>query len=186
MTEECEKFYADPQDTLNNVPPNDMIIIMGDLNARVGQVQPRKTATTSVGPFTVDPENENGSRLIDFCDLNNMIITNTFFNHKEIHQTSWMHPRSKKWHMIDFTLVNKKFRSSVEDVRMYRRAADVIGTDHHLMRVKIKMHLRNRRKQVNTKKMYVDSTKLKDDKLLEAFQKDLSNILDDAKTIQGT
>ena len=67
----------------------------------------------------------------------------------------------------------------MEDVRMVRRAAGVIGTDHHLMRVKIKMHLRSRRKHVNTKKMNVDSTKLKDDKLLEPFQKDLSDILDD-------
>ena len=96
MTEECDRFYADLQDTLNNVSTNEMIIIMGDLNARVGRNQQRKTATTSVGSFTVDAENENGSRLIDFCELNNMIITNTFFNHKEIHQTSWMHPRNKK------------------------------------------------------------------------------------------
>ena len=92
---------------------------MGDLNARVGRNQQCKAATTSVRPFTVDVENENGSRLIDPCDLNNMIITNTFFNHKEIHQTSWIHLRKKKWHMIDCTLVNKKFRSSVEDVRMF-------------------------------------------------------------------
>ena len=62
---------------------------------------------------------------------------------------------------------------------MFRRAAGVIGTDHHLMRVKIKMYLRSRRKHVSTKKMNIDSTKLKDDKLLEAFQKDLSGILDD-------
>ena len=62
---------------------------------------------------------------------------------------------------------------------MFRGAAGVIGTDHHLMRVKIKLHLRSRRKHVNTKKMNVDSTKLKDDKLLEAFQKDVSDILDD-------
>ena len=81
-TEMCEKFYGDLQDTLNNVSTNDMIIIMGDLNARIGRNQQRKTATTSVRPFTVDVENENGSRLIDLFDLNNMIITNTFFNHK--------------------------------------------------------------------------------------------------------
>jgi len=34
-----DKFYADLQDTINNVSTNDMLIIMGDLNARVGKNQ---------------------------------------------------------------------------------------------------------------------------------------------------
>ena len=93
----------------------------------------------------MDVENENGMRLTGFCEINNIIISNTFFKHKLMHQTSWMHPGNKIWHMIDYTLVNKKFISSVEDVRMFRRAAGVIGTDHHLMRVKIRMHLISRR-----------------------------------------
>ena len=182
MAEECDKFYADLREAINNVSTNGMNIVISDVNARVGQNRQRKTTTTSVGPFTVDVENENESKLIDFFELNNMITTNTFFNHKVIHQTSWMHSRSKKWHMIDFTIVNKKFRSSLEGVRMFRRAPSIIGTDHHLMRVKIKMHLRNRRKHVNMKKMNVGSTMLKDDKLLEAFQKVLSDIFDDARS----
>ncbi|CAF4230155.1 unnamed protein product [Rotaria magnacalcarata] len=178
MANESDKFYSDLQDTINNVSTKDMIIIMGDLNARVGQKQQQHIAKSSVGPFTVDVENENGTRLTDSCEINNIIVSNTFFKHKLAHQTSWMHPRNKIWHMIDYTLVNKKFRSSVEDVRMFRRAAGAIGTDHHLMRVKIRMHLKSRRKNVNPKKMNVDSTKLKDDKLLEAFQKDLRDTID--------
>ena len=63
---------------------------------------------------------------------------------------------------------------------MFRRVAGTIGTKHHLMRVKIRMHLKSRRKYVNAKKMNVDSTKLKDDKLLETFQKDLSDIIYEA------
>ena len=184
MSDENDKFYNDLQDTLNDVSTKDMIIIMGDLNARVGNDQQKRqqhVIRSGIGPFTVDIENENGTRLIDFCEINNIIISNTFFKHKLVHQTSWMHPRNKKWHMIDYTLVNKKFRSSVEDVRMLRGAAGTIGTDHHLMRAKIKIHLKSRRKNVNSKKINVDSAKLKDDKLLEAFQKDLHDIFDNAK-----
>ncbi|CAF4531784.1 unnamed protein product, partial [Rotaria sp. Silwood2] len=127
MGDKCDKFYNDLQDTLKDICAKDMIIIMGDLNARVGQDQQKQrqqhVIRSGVGPFTVDIENENGSKLIDFCEMNNIIISNTFFKHKLMHQTSWMHPRTKKWHMIDYTLVNKKFRSSVEDVRMLRGAA---------------------------------------------------------------
>jgi exonuclease III len=156
MGDESDKFYADLQDTINNVSTNDMLIIMGDLNARVGKNQQKRqqhVIRSSVGPFTVDTETENGTRLTDFCEINNIIISNTFFKHKLVHQTSWMHPRNKIWHMIDYTLVNKKFRSSVEDVRMFRGAAGAIGTDHQLMRVKIRIHLKSRRKNVNSKKM---------------------------------
>jgi hypothetical protein len=180
MGDECDKFYNDLQDTLNGVSTKDMIIIMGDLNARVGQDQHKQRqkheTRSGVGPFTVDIENENGIRLTDFCELNNLIISNTFFKHKLTHQTSWMHPRTKRWHMIDYTLVNKKFRSSVEDVRMFRKAVGAIGTDHHLMRVKIRIHLKSRRKNINQKKINVDSTKLKDDKLQSAFRNNLQDI----------
>ncbi|CAF1437436.1 unnamed protein product [Adineta ricciae] len=188
MSDESDKFYNDLQDTLSDVSTKDMIIIMGDLNARVGdnkQKRHQHVKRSGIGPFTVDIENENGAKLIDFCEINNIIISNTFFEHKLMHQTSWMHPRNKKWHMIDYALVNKKFRSSVEDVRMLRGATGAIGTDHHLMRVKIKIHLKSRKKNANKKKINVDSTKLKDDQLLEAFQKDLQSILADKAKDDG-
>lgn len=126
MANESDKFYSDLQDTINNVSTKDMIIIMGDLNARVGQKQ--QIAKSSVGPFTVDVGNDNGTSLTDFCEINNIILSNTFFKHKLAHQASWMHSRNKVWHMIDYTLVNKKFRSSVEDVRMFRRAEERMST----------------------------------------------------------
>ncbi len=101
------------QDTINDVPANDVLIIGGDLNACVGENQQKRqlhVIGSSVGPFTVDKHNENGSRLIDFWKINNIIISNTFFKHKLVHRTSWMHPRNKMWYRIDDSLVNKKFR----------------------------------------------------------------------------
>ena len=180
MTNESEKFDADLQDTMNKVSTDDMIIIMGYLNARVGQNQQQQIVKSSVKPVTVDVGNENGTRLVDFCEINNVIISNTLFKPKLVHQTSWVHPRNKVGHIIDYTLVNKKFRSSVEDVPICRRAAGAKGTDHYLMRVRVRLHLQRRRKNVNPKSVNVDSTKLKDDKRLQPFPKDLYGIIDDA------
>ncbi|CAF2129927.1 unnamed protein product [Rotaria magnacalcarata] len=181
VAEDADKFYFDLQDTINNVSTNDMLIIMVDLNARMSGNQQQLSPTNCVGPFTVDVENENGTRLKNLCEINNIIVLNTFFQHKLLHQTSWMHPGNKIWHMIDYTLANKKFRSSVEHVRMYRRASGAIGTDHHLMRTKIKIHLKSRRKCGLQKKISMDAVKLKDEKLVEAFQKDLREMVDDAE-----
>ncbi|CAF4074483.1 unnamed protein product [Adineta steineri] len=178
MTEASEKFYNDLQDTVNKISTDDMIIIMGDLNARVEGGQGLPTINNCVGPFTVDSVNENGTKLTDFCMINNIIIANTFFEHKPVHQMSWMHPSSKVWHMLDYTLVNKKYRSSIEDVRMFRRAAGAIGTDHHLMRIKIKLHLKTRRK-LQVRRTKYDYTKFKSEKALAMFQKDLNETLSD-------
>ncbi|CAF3888152.1 unnamed protein product [Rotaria magnacalcarata] len=54
MANDTDKFYSDLQDTINNVSINDMLIIMGDLNGRVGGNQQQLASTNSVGPFTVD------------------------------------------------------------------------------------------------------------------------------------
>ncbi|CAF2169496.1 unnamed protein product [Rotaria magnacalcarata] len=179
VAEDADKFYFDLQDTINNVSTNDMLIIMGDLNAWMSGNQQQLSPTNCVGPFTVDVENENGTRLKNLCEINNIIVSNTFFQHKLLHQTFWIHPGNKIWHMLDYMLANKKFRSSVEDVQMYRRASGAIGTDHHLMRTKIKIHLKSRRKGDLQKKISMDAVKLKDEKLVEAFQKDLREMVDD-------
>ena len=169
----ADPFYADLQVTVNKVPKSDMLLIIGDFNARIGQEQ-HQTSSSVVGPHAVDTINDNGERLIDFCSINNLIICNTFFQHKSIHQKSWMHPGSKTWHMLDYALVNKRFRSSVEDVRVHRTAAGAVGTDHHLLRIKLKFHLKSRRKAVNIQPPCVDQRKLKNAKLKMAFQVQLN------------
>jgi exonuclease III len=181
MIQASERFYTGLQETIDRVPKGDMIILMGDFNARIGQQQRQLTAFRNVGPYTVDMINDNGERLVDFCTVNNVVVTNTFYEHKAVYQTSWMHPGTKKWHLLDYTLVNRKFRSSVEDVRFYRKAAGSVGTDHHLMRAKIKLHLKSRRKGIQSSHFRLDHSKLKDDRILENFQKDVARKFEDDK-----
>jgi exonuclease III len=169
-----DNFYTDLQRTINKAPSNDLLLIMGDFNARVGKQQ-HHTSGNVVGPHAIDHINENGQRLVDFCAANNLIISNTFFQHKAVHQRTWMHPGNKKWHMLDYTLVNRKFRSSVEDVRVHRMAAGAIGTDHHLLRTKLKFHLKSRKKRPNQQPVRLDRKKLKNEQFIKAFQDELMN-----------
>ena len=75
-----------------------------------------------------------------------------------------MHPGKKTWHTLDYTIVNRKFRSSLEDARFLRKATGAIGTDHHLMRSKIKLHLKWRaKKDAQHKQLRLDQTKLADE-----------------------
>ena len=72
---ETEWFYEDLQDLLELTPKKDVLFIMGDWNAKVGsQETPGVT-----GIFGLGVQNEAGQRLIEFCQVNTLVITNTLF-----------------------------------------------------------------------------------------------------------
>ena len=74
---EVEWFYEDLQDLLELTTPKDVLLIIGDWNAKVvSQETPRVT-----GEFGLGIQNEAGQRLIEFCQENTLVIANTLFQH---------------------------------------------------------------------------------------------------------
>ena len=72
---EVERFYEDLQDLLERTPKKDVLFIIGDWNTKIGsQETPRVT-----GKFGLGIRNEAGQRLIEFCQENALVITNTLF-----------------------------------------------------------------------------------------------------------
>ena len=70
---EAEWFYEHLQDLLELIPKKDVLFIIGDWNAKVGsQETPGVT-----GKFGLGIRNEAGQRLIEFCQENALVITNT-------------------------------------------------------------------------------------------------------------
>ena len=72
---EVERFYADLQDLLELTPKKDVLFIIGDWNTKVGS---QETAGVT-GKFGLGIWNEAGQRLIEFCQENALVITNTLF-----------------------------------------------------------------------------------------------------------
>ena len=72
---EVERSYEDLQDLLELTPKKDVLFIIGDWNAKVGSQE-----TPGVkGKFGLGIRNEVGQRLIEFCQQNALVITNTVF-----------------------------------------------------------------------------------------------------------
>ena len=72
---EVEQFYEDLQDLLEQIPKKDVLFIIGDWNAKVGsQETPGVT-----GKFGLGIWNKAGQRLIEFCQENALVISNTLF-----------------------------------------------------------------------------------------------------------
>ena len=116
---ETENFYEKLQDLVAETNQKDVIITLGDFNARVG---PSTTPSRLHGPHNPDKKNQNGTRLVDLCNQNGLVITNTIFPHKKIHQWTWSHSGQKEGgHMLDYVLINQEYRSLITDTRTYRK-----------------------------------------------------------------
>ena len=90
---------------MKDTPISDKMIIFGDLNARVGCDRESWEGVLGVlGAHGVGNMNSNGLLLLSMCAETNLTITNTLFRMTNKY-TTWMHPRSKQWHLIDYVIV---------------------------------------------------------------------------------
>ena len=76
---EVEWFYEDLQDLLELTPRKDVLFIIGDWNAKVGSQETSRETPGVTGKFGLGIWNEGGQRLIEFCQENALVITNTVF-----------------------------------------------------------------------------------------------------------
>ncbi len=128
-------FYQALDEALCQIPKSDKILLLGDFNARVGQNN--RIWSGVLGRHGIGRVNANGMRLLTLCSEHNLNITNTIFQQKAKYKTSWMHPRSKHWHMIDFIIVRC---NDIKDVLITRamRSAEC-WTDYRMIVAKLHM-----------------------------------------------
>ena len=96
---ECDSFYSLLQVTISEQSNGAFVILMGDFNAKVGC--DLENAGGSVGKFGIGDDYEAGERLIQFANVNKLVITNTCFRQcKANRQWTWESPDGFT-HMID-------------------------------------------------------------------------------------
>ena len=66
--------------------------------------------------------NEHGEMLADLCAFNNMVIGGSVFPHRRIHKATWVSPDHRTDNQIYNICIGRKFRRSMQDVRVHRRA----------------------------------------------------------------
>ena len=101
---EAEQFYEDLQDLLELTLEKDVLFIIGDWNAKVGnQETPGVT-----GKFGLGIRNEAGQRLlIEFCQENALVIANTLFQQHKRRLYTWTSPDGQHHNEIDCILCTK-------------------------------------------------------------------------------
>ena len=154
-----EKFYEELDALISTVPQSDKLILLGDFNARVGK--DHQVWEGVIGHHGVGKCNSNGLLLLRTCATHGLSITNTMFRLPTRNKTSWMHPRSKHWHLIDYVIVRAKDR---QDVRVTKAMCGAdCWTDHRLIISKTKLRIQPMRRpqgQKVAKRLNVNKLKL--------------------------
>ncbi|XP_051916305.1 craniofacial development protein 2-like, partial [Hippocampus zosterae] len=142
-----ESFYAVLRGLILRINPRDKLLVLGDFNARVGR--DHQLWGGILGKEGVGNCNENGELLLCLCAETEMVITNTLFQMANKHKTTWQHPRSGHWHLIDYVLTRICDRADVMVTRAIRSMDDG-WSDHRLVasRLRLKIAPAKRRKKI--------------------------------------
>ena len=173
--EQKDTFYDALDSILRKANSKDKIVLLGDFNARVGTR--RDLWKKVLGPHGVGKMNSNGFRLLSLCSQHNLTITNTLFRLKHKYKSSWMHPRSKKWHLIDYVIVRRSQLGEVLVTRAMRGAE--CWTDHRLILSKMRLRVRpasTRHTKTPSKKINCES--LHDETKRKMFQEKVQQLVD--------
>ena len=71
--EEIDAFYKTLEEAKSQCKPNEVNIIIGDLNAKVGSGTDGRT----VGPHGTGERNKHGEKWVHWCDSKTIVIMNT-------------------------------------------------------------------------------------------------------------
>ena len=124
---EVERFYEDLQDILDLTPPQKC-----PFHYRGLECKSRKSRNTwSNRKFDFGVRNEARHRLIEFCQENALVITNTLFQQYKRRLYTWTSPDGQHRNQIDYILCSQRWRSSIQSAKT-RLGADC-GSDHELL-----------------------------------------------------
>lgn len=151
--EDKELFYSALDDTVSRIPRADKVVLLGDFNARVGTDS--TTWKDIIGKDGIGNMNDNGLMLLTKCAELNLVITNTLFRQKNRRKTTWRHPRSGHWHLIDYIITRQR---DLADVRITKaiNSTDSCWTDHRLVKTLLSFTLqpKQRRTKRTTRPKY--------------------------------
>ena len=125
-------YYNRLQAVEDKIPRRDMLILMGDMNAKMGSDNTDRERV--MGRNSLGIMSENGELFADFGAKNELTIGGTLFQHRCYHKATWVSPDHQTENQIDHITVCQCWRSSLQD---------------DLLIAKIRVKLETRKRQEN-------------------------------------
>ena len=128
----CLLWYASLY--IEKIPKKESVIVMWDLNAKVGA--DHNAWTPTMGKYGLGKANSRGDKLLEFCTLHKLAVCNTYFQHKECRRATWTSPDGHYRNQIDYIITQVDNLSTFQNCRSYCSAD--IGSYHNLVLAKVK------------------------------------------------
>ena len=133
---EIEWFYKELQHLLKLTLEKDVLLNIGDWNAKVGSQE----IYGITNKFGLGVTNEAGQRLTEVCQENTLIIENILFQQHKRRLYTWTSPDGQHQNQIDYILCSQRWRSSIQSAKT-RPGAD-FGPDHECFIAKFRLKLK--------------------------------------------
>ena len=172
--EEVNKFYRDLHETVSKSPRQDILLMMGDFNAKVGN-----EVNGANGGLGMHEANEAGERLIDFCLHHQLVLTNTCFTQHPRRLYTWISPDAQTKNQIDIIAISQKWKTSIRKCKTYPGAD--CDTDHVLLVATAQLRFSKQEKFPTVKRLNVEE--LVDDKALQ-YELEIKNRFEALKCIE--
>ena len=119
-TADCEdvvvdKFYEELEEAKRKHKSQEVLTIMGDLNAKAGSQRDGDT----VGCYGLGERNAQGDTWVDWCRGHDLVNINTWFQNHVRRLWIWKSPGDRWRNQIDYITINKRFANTILDSKSY-------------------------------------------------------------------
>ena len=142
---DVEYLYEELQKVLDKTPKKDILVVQSDWNVKTGEGA-CKNCKGTWGHHWNTTSNDKGRRLLEFASYNDLVVANTFGPDKTSRKITCHSPDRKTHNQIDYIMVKKRSKTSVNIAKTRSFPGADIGSDHELVILTFKLHLRRANK----------------------------------------
>lgn len=152
-----DDFYSNLNNVIPHVQHREELILIWGFNIRIGfnhQVWECVPEYHGVGRMNI-----NSRLLLSISSKFNLLINNAYFHQANCGRLSWMPPRSKDWHFIDYVINKKRYLMDISITHSFHNTC--WHSDHAILRTKGPFRLAHRRLQTTCIPNRINSLVLK-------------------------
>ncbi len=158
--QEVDEFWNDLSECVGNFRGSERVVVLGDLNARVGD----EVVENVVSRYGVPGRNESGRKLLDMCMERELVIGNSLFQKRGKNKYTWVivdNGRVVDRAVMDYVLIERGMVERLLDVHSYRGEGGGMS-DHYLVEGRMRVmtrwmggkNVKGVRKFVNVRRLY--------------------------------
>ena len=160
---DAEEHYLNLVAATSLIPKHNVILVMGDFNAHLGNNDVQHTYHTTT--------NKNGCLMNDYIQEANLMVGNTSYRKKSNKLWTFISDMSGVKTQVDYILINRKWKNSMKNCEAYNSFGS-LGSDHRIVTAKIKVSFRLPRAPTQIR---YDWTALHNSEILEKYNITLRN-----------